>query len=175
MPVSQRKSPGSEEVMNRTPITKEGYEQLRRELEKLEKIERPAVVKAIEEARGHGDLSENAEYAAAKERQSLVEGKIRGLHYKLATSEIIDCNNLNCDRVVFGTVVALTDLQSGETVKYQLVGPHESDASNGRISVIAPLGRALIGKEPGDEVQVKTPGGLRNFEIMDIMPAWPAS
>lgn len=161
--------------MNRTPITREGYECLRRELGKLEKIERPAVVKAIEEARAHGDLSENAEYTAAKERQSLIEGKIQALHYKLSTSEIVDCNNLACDRVVFGTIVALTDLESGESVNYQLVGPHESDAFSGRISIIAPLGRALIGKEVGDEVQVKTPGGIRTFEIMDIMPDWPPS
>ncbi len=161
--------------MNRTPITREGYEHLRRQLEKLEKTERPAVVKAIEEARSHGDLSENAEYAAAKERQSLIEGKIQNLHYKLSTSEIVDCNNLACDRAIFGAIVALTDLESGEAVKYQLVGPHESDVSNGRISVVAPLGRALIGKEVGDEVQVKTPGGLRTFEITAIMADWPPS
>lgn len=161
--------------MNRTPITKEGHERLRRELERLERMERPAVIKAIEEARAHGDLSENAEYAAAKERQSLVEGKIQDLHYKLSTSEIVDCINLTCERVVFGTVVDLTDLESGTPVRYQLVGPHESDVSNRRISITAPLGRALIGKEVGDEVQVKAPGGIRAYEIVDILPDWPPS
>lgn len=158
--------------MNRTPITNEGYERLRRELQLLEKMERPRVVKAIEEARAHGDLSENAEYAAAKERQSLIEGKIQGLHYKLSTSEIIDCKNLTCDRIIFGTIVALTDLESGESVKYQLVGPHESDVDSGKISVTAPLGQALIGKEVGDEIKVRTPGGLRSFEVVDIMDRW---
>ncbi len=161
--------------MERTPITREGYEQLRRELERLERTERPAVVRAIEEARAHGDLSENAEYSAAKERQSLTEGKIQDLHYKISISEVIDCKNLACDRVVFGTVVVLDDLESGETSQYQLVGPYESDAFNGRISVTAPLGQALIGKEVGDEVRVSTPRGLRSFEIVDIMPHWPLS
>lgn len=161
--------------MNRTPITRQGYERLKSELGRLEKMERPAVVKAIAEARAHGDLSENAEYTAAKERQSLIEGKIQNLHHKLSTSEIVDCRNLTCDRIIFGAVVALTDLESGVLARYQLVGPYESDAAQGRISVTAPLGRALIGKEVGDEVLVTTPGGTRNFEITDIMPSWPPS
>ncbi|MFH1148176.1 MAG: transcription elongation factor GreA [Pseudomonadota bacterium] len=155
--------------MERTPITREGYDRLRQEVEHLERVERPSVVKAIAEARAHGDLSENAEYSAAKERQSLIEGKIQDLRYKLSTSEIIDFHDLTCDRITFGNVVVLTDLESGQSAQYHLVGPHESDASNGRISVTAPLGKALIGKEVGDEVKVNAPGGIREFEVVDIL------
>ena len=154
--------------MDRTPITKEGLERLREELTRLERVERPTVIKAIAEARSHGDLSENAEYHAAKERQSFIEGRIAELHSKLATSEIIDCSNLPEDRIVFGTTVLLNDLKTEDEFKIRLVGPDESDADNGDISVLSPLGRALIGKEPGDEIQVKTPGGLRQLEIVDI-------
>ncbi len=154
--------------MDRTPITKEGLEKLREELTRLERVERPSVIKAIAEARSHGDLSENAEYHAAKERQSFIEGRIAELHSKLATSEIIDCSNLPEDRIVFGTTVLLNDLKTGDEFKIRLVGPDESDADNGDISVLSPLGRALISKEPGDEIQVKTPGGLRQLEIVDI-------
>ena len=154
--------------MDRTPITKEGLEKLREELTRLERVERPSVIKAIAEARSHGDLSENAEYHAAKERQSFIEGRIAELHSKLATSEIIDCSNLPDDRIVFGTTVLLNDLKTGDEFKIRLVGPDESDADNGDISVLSPLGRALISKEPGDEIQVKTPGGLRQLEIVDI-------
>lgn len=154
--------------MDRTPITKEGLEKLREELTRLERMERPTVIKAIAEARSHGDLSENAEYHAAKERQSFIEGRIAELHSKLATSEIIDCSNLPDDRIVFGTTVLLNDLKTGDEFKIRLVGPDESDADNGDISVLSPLGRALISKEPGDEIQVKTPGGIRQLEIVDI-------
>lgn len=154
--------------MDRTPITKEGLEKLREELTRLERVERLDVIKAIAEARSHGDLSENAEYHAAKERQSFIEGRIAELHSKLATSEIIDCSNLPDDRIVFGTTVLLNDLKTGDEFKIRLVGPDESDADNGDISVLSPLGRALISKEPGDEVQVKTPGGIRQLEIVDI-------
>lgn len=154
--------------MDRTPITKEGLEKLREELTRLERVERPTVIKAIAEARSHGDLSENAEYHAAKERQSFIEGRIAELHSKLATSEIIDCSNLPDDRIVFGTTVLLNDLKTGDEFKIRLVGPDESDADNGDISVLSPLGRALISKEPGDEIQVKTPGGIRQLEIVDI-------
>jgi transcription elongation factor GreA len=154
--------------MDRTPITKEGLEKLREELTRLERVDRPSVIKAIAEARSHGDLSENAEYHAAKERQSFIEGRIAELHSKLATSEIIDCSNLPDDRIVFGTTVLLNDLKTGDEFKIRLVGPDESDADNGDISVLSPLGRALISKEPGDEIQVKTPGGLRQLEIVDI-------
>ena len=154
--------------MDRTPITKEGMEKLRQELMRLERQERPMVIKAIAEARSHGDLSENAEYHAAKERQGFIEGRIAELHNKLATCEVIDCSNLPDDRVVFGTTVVLNDLNTGDEFKIRLVGPDESDADNGDISVLSPLGRALISKEPGDEIQVKTPGGLRQLEIVDI-------
>jgi transcription elongation factor GreA len=154
--------------MERTPITKEGLERLRQELLRLERKERPDVIKAIAEARSHGDLSENAEYHAAKERQGFIEGRIMELHSKIATSEVIDCSNLPNDRVVFGTIVLLNDLDTGDEFKIRLVGPDESNADDGDISVLSPLGRALISKEPGDEVQVKTPGGLRLLEIIDI-------
>lgn len=154
--------------MDRIPITKEGLEKLREELTRLERVERPSVIKAIAEARSHGDLSENAEYHAAKERQSFIEGRIGELHTKLATSEIIDCSNLPDDRIVFGTTVLLNDLKTGDEFKIRLVGPDESNADNGDISVLSPLGRALISKEPGDEIQVKTPGGIRQLEIVDI-------
>lgn len=154
--------------MDRTPITKEGLERLRQELERLEKKERLSVIKAIAEARSHGDLSENAEYHAAKERQGFIEGRINDLHTKLACAEVIDCSNLPDDRIVFGTTVVCNDLQTGDEFKIRLVGPDESNVDDGDISVLSPLGRALIGKEPGDEIQVKTPGGLRLIEIVDI-------
>jgi transcription elongation factor GreA len=154
--------------MDRTPITKEGLEKLREELHRLERKDRLEVIKAIAEARSHGDLSENAEYHAAKERQGFIEGRINELHTKIATSEVIDCSNLPEDRIVFGTTVLLNDLNTGDEFKIRLVGPDESNADDGDISVLSPLGRALIGKEPGDEVQVKTPGGLRLLEILDI-------
>lgn len=155
--------------MDRSPITQEGLDRLREEVRRLESEERPTVIKAISEARAHGDLSENAEYHAAKERQSFIEGRIAELHAKIATSEVIDCSRLPQDRVVFGCTVLISDLDTGEEMKLRLVGPDESDIDKGDISVIAPLGRALIGKEPGDEVQVKTPGGLRQLEIVDIV------
>jgi len=154
--------------MERTPITKEGLERLWQELLRLEREERPAVIKAISEARSHGDLSENAEYHAAKERQAFIEGRIGDLHTKIAGSEIIDCSKLPDDRIVFGTTVLLNDLKTGDEFKIRLVGPDESNADQGEISVLSPLGRALIGKEPGDEIQVKTPGGIRQLEIIDI-------
>jgi transcription elongation factor GreA len=154
--------------MDRTPITREGLERLREELKRLEREERPAVIKAISEARSHGDLSENAEYLAAKERQSFIEGRIAELHNKIAVSEIIDISDLPEDRVVFGTTVLLNDLNTGDEFSVRLVGPDESNVDDGDISVLSPLGRALIGKEPGDEVQVRTPGGMRMLEIVDI-------
>jgi len=154
--------------MQRTPITKEGYEKLKKELEHLERVERFDVIKAIEEARAHGDLSENAEYHAAKERQGHIEARIQYLKSTLACAEVIDCENQSCDRVVFGVKVRLENIDTGEEVVYQLVGPDESDVQQGKISVTSPLGQALIGKEEGDEVEVKTPGGLRTYEILEI-------
>ncbi|OIP97763.1 MAG: transcription elongation factor GreA [Syntrophobacteraceae bacterium CG2_30_61_12] len=154
--------------MQRVPITKAGYQRLKRELERLQKEERPRVIQAIEEARAHGDISENAEYEAAKEKQGMIEGRIADLTEKLATSEIFDGSDSNGDRVIFGCTVVVEDLDSGESSIYRLVGPYEADIKAGTLSVTSPLGRALIGKESGDEVQVKTPGGLRNLELLEI-------
>ncbi len=155
-------------LVERTPITKEGYERLKNELHNLERVERYKVIKAIEEARAHGDLSENAEYHAAKERQGHLEARIQYLQTKLSTADVIDCESQSCERVVFGVKVRLENIDTGEEVVYQLVGPDESDVQQGRISVTSPLGRALIGKYEGDEVEFKTPSGIRNYEILEI-------
>lgn len=155
--------------MQRTPITKEGYERLKIELQRLQKEERPAVIRAIEEARAHGDISENAEYEAAKDKQGMIEGKISDLNFKIANSEIIEPSKSdNNGRAVFGSTVVMEDLETGEVVTYRLVGPYEADVQAGTISVTAPMGKALIGKEEGSEVRVQTPKGVRNFEITEI-------
>lgn len=154
--------------MQRVPITVEGYEKLKKELEYLEKVERIQVIKAIEEARAHGDLSENAEYHAAKERQGFVEARIKYLQQKLAMAEVIDTKNLPCDKVIFGVKVRLSSLETGTEVVYQLVGPDESDPQIGKISITSPIGSALIGKEVGDEVTIKTPSGFKTYEILEI-------
>jgi transcription elongation factor GreA len=159
---------GGAGMVVRIPMSLTGNRQLREELERLERIERPEIVKAIEVARAHGDLSENAEYHAAKERQSLVEGRILELKDKLGRAEIIDCSNVSTNRAVFGTVVTLMDLTTEVEVTYQLLGPEESDVKKGSISVFSPLGKALLGKEVGDDVLTKTPGGIREFEIILI-------
>lgn len=145
-----------------------GHKHLREELDRLEKKERPEVVRAIEVARAHGDLSENAEYHAAKERQSMIEGRILELKDKLARAEVIDCSKVDCARAVFGTVVRLADMDTDEEVTYQLLGPEEADVKKGSISVLSPLGRSIIGKTVGDEVLTKTPGGVREFEVLEI-------
>jgi len=152
----------------REPITNEGYAKLKEELDHLKQVQRPAVIEAIAEARGHGDLSENAEYDAAKDRQGHIEGRIRELETKLATSEVIDITTLSGDRVMFGATVALLDLESDKEVTYQIVGVDEADLSRGRISVRSPMARALIGKRAGDDVQLVAPGGTREFEIQDV-------
>jgi len=154
--------------MARSPITRNGYNNLHKELENLKKVIRPRVIKAIEEARAHGDLSENAEYVAAKEQQSFVEKKIREIEQKLANSEIIDHLNLTNSKVGFGSTVTLENLNNGGQVTYQIVGPDESDISAGKISIASPLGKALIGKEVEDEVTVNTPGGAKNYNILKI-------
>jgi transcription elongation factor GreA len=154
--------------MARSPITRNGYNHLHKELENLKKVTRPQVIKAIEEARAHGDLSENAEYVAAKERQSFIEKKIQEIEQKLANSEIIDNLNPPDGKVGFGSVVTLENLGHGSQVTYQIVGPDESDISSGKISIISPLGKALIGKEVEDEVIVKTPGGTKNYTVLKI-------
>lgn len=154
--------------MERIPITREGYNTLKKELERLKRVERPQNIKAIEEARAHGDLSENAEFHAAKERQSYLSGRIEDLEYKLASADIIDTGKLPKDRAVFGSLVLLENVDTGEESEYQLVGPDESDAKNGRISVASPLGKALIGKKPFDELTLQVPNGKRCYEIVDI-------
>jgi len=155
--------------VERVPITKEGYEVLKKELENLKTVERPQNIKAIEEARAHGDLSENAEYSAAKDRQSFLEGRIGELGYKIAKADIIDPANIPKDRVVFGSSVLLENVDTDEEVRYQLVGPDESDIEKGRISVTSPLGKAMIGKVPGDEVVLNAPGGKRCYELVEIL------
>ena len=155
--------------MDRTPVTKEGYEALKKELENLKRVERPQNIKAIEEARAHGDLSENAEFDAAKERQGFIEGRINELGYKLATADIILTENLPKDRAVFGSKVLLENIDNGEEVEYRLVGPEESDIKEGRISVSSPLGKAILGKKPGDELTLIVPGGKRIYEFVDIL------
>ncbi len=155
-------------MITRIPMSKTGHQRLRDELARLERKDRIEVMKAIETARGHGDLSENAEYHAAKERQSHIEGRILELKDKLSRAEVIDCTKVSDDRVVFGTVVSLLDLSTDEEIRYQLLGPDEADVKNGSISVLSPLGKSLIGKEIGDEVLAETPGGRREFEVMGI-------
>lgn len=154
--------------MDRVPITKEGLKKLKDDLIRLERIERPENIRAIEEARGHGDLSENAEYHAAKERQSFLESRINELRTTIGNCEIIEIERGPSDRVVFGKTVLLYDLRTNEEITYQLLGPYESEPENGRISVTSPLGQALIGKRAGDEISVKTPGGIQEFEIVEI-------
>ena len=155
--------------MDRIPVTPEGYEALKQELENLKRVERPQNIKAIEEARAHGDLSENAEFEAAKDRQGFIEGRIGELGFKLANADVIDPDKLPKDRAVFGTTVLLENIDTGEEVEYQLVGPDESDIGNGRISVSSPLGRAILGKKPGDELTLEVPGGKRVYELVDIL------
>jgi transcription elongation factor GreA len=154
--------------LERIPVTPEGYEAIRRELEKLKRVERPENIRAIEEARAHGDLSENAEYAAAKDRQGFIEGRINDLEYKLACLEIIHPDHQPKDRAVFGSRVLLENLETGQGVEYQLVGPDESDVEKGRISIVSPLGRAILGKKPGAELVVEVPGGKRAYELVEI-------
>jgi len=155
--------------VERVPLTKEGYEALKKELEKLKREERPENIKAIEAARAHGDLSENAEYAAAKDRQGFLEGRIGDLEYKLAYAEIIDPKRLPKDKVVFGSRVVLENIDTGEDVEYQLVGTDESNIEKGRISVSSPLGKAMIGKRPGDELTLVVPAGKRSYQVVEIL------
>jgi len=155
--------------LDRTPITKRGYEVLKKELNNLKKVERPQNIKAIEEARAHGDLSENAEFDAAKDRQGFIEGRIGELTFKLANADIIDTNKLPRDRAVFGSKVVVENIDTGEDIEYQLVGPEESDIEKGRISVSSPLGKEIIGKRPGDEFALQVPGGRRNYELVEIL------
>ncbi|MBI5109289.1 MAG: transcription elongation factor GreA [Rhodocyclales bacterium] len=151
------------------PITLRGAEMLRVELQRLKSVDRPAVIAAIAEARSHGDLSENAEYDAAKERQGFLEGRIKDIEGKLGNAQIIDPASLDADgRVVFGSTVDLEDMDSGDTVTYQIVGDDEADIKAAKISLNSPVARALIGKFAGDVAEVQTPGGRREYEILDV-------
>ncbi len=150
----------------RMPITVRGKAKLEEELKRLIAVERPAVIKAIEEARSHGDISENAEYDAAKERQAMLEGRIAEIQGMLAGAEIVDPATIKSDKIVFGAHVVLTDLETDEEVSYQIVGVDESDVKEGKISVLSPLARALIGKTAGDSVQVKSPKGEKEYEVV---------
>ena len=155
--------------MERIPLTKEGLEKVKEDLTRLERVDRPENIRAIEEARSHGDLSENAEYHAAKERQSFIEGKIIELRSVIGKAEVIEFDKGSSDRAVFGRTVLLYDLQTDQEVKYQLLGPYESEPEKGSLSVVSPLGQALIGGMVGDEISVKTPGGIQEFEILEIL------
>lgn len=155
--------------MNKTPLTVTGAEKLRQELHRLKTVDRPNVIAAIAEARSHGDLSENAEYDAAKERQGFVEGRIKELESKISNAQIIDPKLLDADgRCVFGATVELEDMESGLTVTYQIVGDDEADVKENKISISSPIARALIGKFAGDIAEVQAPGGLREYEIIDV-------
>lgn len=158
-----------EEMMSKVPLTVAGAEKLREELHRLKTVERPSVIAAIAEARSHGDLSENAEYDAAKERQGFVEGRIQEVEGKLSNAQIIDPKLLDADgRCVFGATVDIEDQDTGDAVTYQIVGEDEADIKNRKLSVASPMARALIGKYAGDIAQVLAPGGIREYEIIDV-------
>jgi transcription elongation factor GreA len=155
--------------MARIPMTVAGAERLKTELHRLKTVDRPAVIQAIAEARSHGDLSENADYDAAKERQGFIEGRISEVEAKLANAQVIDPSTIEADgRVVFGATVELEDHESGDHVTYQIVGDDEADLKHGKISVSSPIARALRGKEAGDTVDVQAPAGVRHYDILDV-------
>jgi len=155
--------------LGKVPLTVAGAEKLRIELHDLKAVQRPAIINAIAEARAHGDLSENAEYHAAKERQSFIEGRIAELEGKISNAQVIDPKTLDADgRCVFGATIDLEDLSKGEEVTYQIVGEDEADIKVGKISVSSPLARALIGKSAGDVAEVVAPGGVREYEILEV-------
>jgi transcription elongation factor GreA len=154
----------------RTPMTREGHNRIKEELDRLKRVERPAITRAIAEARAHGDLSENAEYHAAREKQSFVEARINDLESKVGSAEVIEPPTSG-DRVTFGSTVRVED-QSGKESRYQIVGSEESDPASGRLSIMAPLARALIGKKVGDTVTAQLPGGTKTFEILEANFPW---
>src|SRR5579862_5985815 len=154
--------------MDKVPMTGEGYQALDDELKRLKTQERPAVIAAISEARSHGDLSENAEYHAAKERQGWIEGRIAVIEDQIARAQVIDVSKLSGDQVKFGATVSVVDEDTEEKARYQIVGDHEADVKSGKLSVSSPLSRAVIGKEKGDVVEVNTPGGVKAYEIKKI-------
>lgn len=155
--------------MGTIPLTVKGAEELRNELHELKTVQRPAIIAAIAEARSHGDLSENAEYDAAKEKQGFIEGRIADLESKISNAQIINPAVINADGAcVFAATVDLEDLESGETVTYQIVGDDEANIKKGKISISSPIARALIGKYSGDIAEVQAPGGVREYEILDV-------
>src|SRR5262245_17986081 len=154
--------------MQRIPMTADGFNALQAELKTLKTEERPAVIAAISEARGHGDLSENAEYHAAKERQAFVEGRVAELEDKLAGGDVIEVSKFKGKTVKFGATVKVTDEDSGESFTYKIVGEDEADVAKGKISITSPIARAMIGKEEGDTAEVAAPGGAKSFEIISI-------
>ena len=155
--------------MTRVPLTARGAEQLREELKRLKSVDRPTVIKAIAEARAHGDLKENAEYHAAKEQQGFIEGRIKEIESKLPRAEIIDVTRIDAGgRVVFGATVDLLDEDDGSKTTYQIVGEDEADIKHGLVSIGSPIARALIGKQEGDVVEVRAPGGVRSYEIVEV-------
>ncbi|WP_333587125.1 transcription elongation factor GreA [Phenylobacterium sp.] len=154
--------------MEKVPMTAGGYQALDDELKRLKTVERPSVIAAISEAREHGDLSENAEYHAAKERQGWIEGQIAEIEDKLARAQVIDVSKLSGTQVKFGATVSLVDEDTEDEARYQIVGEHEADVKGGRISISSPIARAIIGKEVGDVVEVNTPGGVKSYEILKV-------
>jgi transcription elongation factor GreA len=155
-------------MSGKVPMTREGFLKLTTELERMKRVERQKAITDISVARGHGDITENAEYDAAKERQAFIEGRIREIENKLANAQVIDTKNLPSDRIVFGATVRLSAADNGQEVSYRIVGEDEADVKNGKISVTSPVGQALIGKELNDTVQVRAPGGVREYEILEI-------
>lgn len=154
--------------MEKVPMTGEGYHALDDELKRLKTRERPAVIAAIAEARQHGDLSENAEYHAAKERQGWIEGRIAEIEDKIARAQVIDVSKLSGTQVKFGATVSVIDEDTEEEARYQIVGEHEADVKSGKVSIASPIARAMIGKETGDVVEVNTPGGVKAYEIVKV-------
>src|SRR4051812_24762587 len=154
--------------MEKVPMTAEGYQALDDVLRRLKTIERPAVIAAIAEARAHGDLSENAEYHAAKERQGWIEGQIADIEDRMARAQVIDVSKLSGNQVKFGATVSLIDEDTEEEARYQIVGEHEADVKSGRVSITSPIARAMIGKESGETVEVNTPNGVKAYEITKV-------
>ncbi|HEX3405937.1 MAG TPA: transcription elongation factor GreA [Caulobacteraceae bacterium] len=154
--------------MDKVPMTAEGYQALDEELKRLKSQERPNAIAAIAEARTHGDLSENAEYHAAKERQGWIEGRIAVIEDQIARAQIIDVSKLSGEQVKFGATVSVVDEDTEEQARYQIVGEHEADVRSGKVSIASPIARAMIGKEKGDVVEVNTPGGVKAYEILKI-------
>jgi transcription elongation factor GreA len=155
-------------MVEKNPITPEGAQKLRDELQHRKSVERPAITAMIAEARAHGDLSENAEYHAAKERQGMNEARVKEIEDRLARAEIIDLSKLSGDKIAFGATVKLFNTETEEEVKYQLLGADEADINNGSISITSPMARSLIGKEVGDEVKIRTPAGERVYEVLEV-------